>query len=137
MAVHDDLFVPGKLVHAIPEFLKREKTGALDSLRSVLLGCPYVKKKKVPARFHHLIQFSRAYILASVRSKKHGAPPCFHLDQATCDDTTGLIQIFRKLEQWTLSGVFSGGGSIGGMAAPNVQALIFIYYNSHAKAVMC
>jgi hypothetical protein len=49
MAVNDDLFVPGKLVHAIPEFLKREKTGTLDSLLSVLLGCPYVKKEKVLA----------------------------------------------------------------------------------------
>jgi len=49
MAVDDELLVPGKLIHAIPKFLKREKMGSLDGLRSVLLGRPHVKKEKVLA----------------------------------------------------------------------------------------
>jgi hypothetical protein len=47
MAVDDKLLVPGKLIHTIPKFLKREKTGSLDGLRFVLLGRPYIKKDKV------------------------------------------------------------------------------------------
>jgi hypothetical protein len=116
-AVHDDLFLLGKLIYPEAQFLERNEMGTLDRLRRMFLLCAHVEQKEILSRSHFVVQLLWSDILASNTVEKHAVPPEYAVLSVL------RRNLLKKLEQLRLPMVILRAGRIRrGMRVPSAHA---------------